>query len=420
MIRPVLGTIATRVCITAMSLLVVMAAGHALGAAGLGTISLVVLGVTFILLLNNVVGGGALVYLAPRYPAGRLMVPGYAWAVLTALVAWMVLQWVPLVPEGLAVHVVGLAFLQSVNAIHLNLLLGRQRIAIHNTLLVLQAAITLVVFVVLLRTGTAEVMDYVIAAYAAHAATVVGSALALFAGNGAPHGASSGSVWPVLFRQGGLVQTANLMQLLNYRLTFYLLERWQGVSAVGLFSVAVQLAESAWLAPKSLGTVLYARVSNTTDVDRQRELTLTILKASLAFSVAVVLVLLVVPDAVMRWAFGEEVHGLTPIIAVMAPGLVAMSASQAFSHFFSGTGRNQHNVVGSALGLVFTVALGLVLIPAYGLLGAAFTATAAYLANGLYQATVFARITATRWAQWVPRRSDLDRLHRLWREARAQ
>jgi O-antigen/teichoic acid export membrane protein len=326
------------------------------------------------------------------------------------------MQVVPLVPDELTVHVVGLAFLQSVNAIHLNLLLGRQRIAVHNALLLVQAAITLIVFLVLLRQGEKEVMDYVFAAYAAHLATALLSAIALFGRGGTIARNGAGSPWPVLFRQGALVQGANLMQLLNYRFTYWLLDS----VTLGVFSVAVQLAEGAWLAPKSLGTVLYARVSNTDDVHRQRDLTLTILKASLAFSVAVTAVLLVVPDGVIRWAFGPEIGGLTPVIAILAPGIIAMSASQAFSHFFSGTGRNQHNVIGSALGLVLTVVLGFVLIPKYGLLGAAGTATAAYVANGLYQATVFARITATHWVQWLPRAADVDRFRKLWREARAR
>ena len=37
-----------------------MVAGHRLGAVGLGDISLVVLGITIVMLVNNPVGGGAL------------------------------------------------------------------------------------------------------------------------------------------------------------------------------------------------------------------------------------------------------------------------------------------------------------------------------------------------------------------------
>ncbi|MEZ4807684.1 MAG: polysaccharide biosynthesis C-terminal domain-containing protein [Flavobacteriales bacterium] len=412
MIRPIIGTIGTRVVITAMNLLLIMAAGRTLGTAGLGAIGLIVLGITFILLLNNVIGGGALVYLAPRYSAVRLLVPSYIWAAITATVAFVVLRYVPLVPPGTAPHVVLLALLQSVNGIHVNMLLGRQRIGLHNTILVLQGAILLVLFGVLSSRDGASVDDYIGAAYVAHASTVVLSGIGVFVTRTSPQDEAV-PVWRALFTHGGLVQAANFMQLLNYRFTYYVLERMHGLAALGLYSVAVQLAESAWIAPKSLGTVLYSHVSNTTDVDRQRDLTLTILKASLVFTVLVVSVLLVLPDAVFQWLFGEEVFGMGPIVAVMAPGLIAMSASQAFSHFFSGTGRNRHNAVGSGLALVCTIVAAIALVGHYGLMGAAITASMAYAINGLYQAIVFARLTHTTAMDWLPGIEDLRRLQRL-------
>ena len=67
MVKPILGTVGSRVTITLLNLLLVMATGKMLGVTGLGTISLIILGITLILLLSHVVGGGALAYLAPRY-----------------------------------------------------------------------------------------------------------------------------------------------------------------------------------------------------------------------------------------------------------------------------------------------------------------------------------------------------------------
>ncbi|MCB0784673.1 MAG: hypothetical protein KDC02_10735, partial [Flavobacteriales bacterium] len=98
MIRPAIGTIATRVFVQVMNLLVIVVAGHRLGAVGLGDISLVVLGITIVMLVNNLVGGGALVYLVPRHPLKELLPPAYAWAVITAGIAWVLVKVLPLVP----------------------------------------------------------------------------------------------------------------------------------------------------------------------------------------------------------------------------------------------------------------------------------------------------------------------------------
>jgi len=420
MIRPVVGTIASRVFIVVMNLLVIVAAGRALGAAGLGAISLLVLGITFILVLNNVVGGGGIVYLLPRHGAPALRWPAYAWALITTAVARMVLQYFPLVTVGLADHVVALALLQAFIGIHLGILLGRERIGTQNALLVFQAAALLVIFAVLLRNGTADVMDYVHAAYIAHGATAVLSAIASIspkADRRIPHraaGAFSGHPVVDLFRQGAIAQAANGLQLLNYRLAYYLIQRFIGTAAVGLYSVTSQLAESTWLVPKSLGLVLYARMSNTEGMERQRDLTLAVLKVALGVALLFTIVLVLLPDAVYQFFFGPEVTGISFLVLLLAPGLLAMSASQALSHFLSGTGRVWHNAIGSGLGAVATLVLGFLLIPRYGLPGAAITASIAYCASTIYQIAVFHRLTGARLRHFLPNAADVDRLRTLW------
>lgn len=412
MLRQITGTIAARVSVTALNLAVTMLAGHRLGASGLGIISLVVLGITLLMLAANLVGGGALVYLVPRVPLRRLLVPAYAWSVAACAAGYAVLRLFRLVPDGYEVHVALLSLLQAVYSIHLSVLIGQQRIRTHNGILIAQAVVLLAAFLLLLRDPQAEAMAYVQASYAAFGGTVLLSALAMR--DRAPTLMHDGTgVLRILVRQGLLVQSANGMQLLNYRLAYWLIERFRGTAALGLYGVGNQLAESAWLAPKSLGLVLYSRVSNTAGMEQQRLLTLTILKVSLACASAVVVVLLLVPDVVFRWAFGPQITGLFPIIALLAPGIIAMAASQAFSHFFSGTGRNKHNVIGSGLGLIVTLGVGYRLIPAEGLLGAACTASLAYLLNAVYQAVVFTRLVEVHWRELLPGRADVERLRQL-------
>ncbi|MBK8498889.1 MAG: polysaccharide biosynthesis C-terminal domain-containing protein [Flavobacteriales bacterium] len=416
MILPVIGTIATRVLIAAMNLLLLVLAARALGPDGVGAISLIVLGITFILLLNNVVGGGGLVYLSARHADSALRLPSYGWALLTAAVAWAVLRMLPVVPDGFADHVVLLALLQSIASVHTNLLLGRERIGMQNTMLLLQTALLLGSFAVLLRRDDATVLDYVHAAYIAHGTTALLSGLASLRGRNARASlAGAPAAVADLFRQGLLAQAANALQLLNYRFAYYLVERFQGTSLLGVYAVTTQLAESAWLAPKSLGTVLYARVSNMGALEQQRDTTLSVLKLAVGIAVVTVLVLIAVPDALYARLFGPEIRGLRPIVLAMAPGLIAMSASQAYSHFLSGSGRVHHNTIGSGIGLVITIALGFALIPVLGLVGAAFTTSAAYSASVIYQAIVFDRITHARLRHYLPAASDLERIGVVWR-----
>ncbi|MBL7964378.1 MAG: polysaccharide biosynthesis C-terminal domain-containing protein [Flavobacteriales bacterium] len=394
---------------TLLGLAVVMLAGHALGAKGLGDISLVVLGMTFILLVSHVMGGGAVVYLLPRYPLHRLLPPAYAWAIATAGIAAWILGRSTLVPEGTAVHVAALALLHALGNLHLNVLLGLQRMRLYNLLSILQAAMLAIAFVLLLqRTDSPSVMTYIQAAYVAHGGLFVLSILpVVLLRRPAPLLPAERPMLHAMIRQGGLIQGANLLQLLNYRFAYYLLDHYQGRMDLGVYSVGNQLAEGAWIGPKAMGTVLYGQVSNLSNDQEAAQRTRQALFLSVGMATLVLLVLVLLPDSLFSQLFGKEVTGLRVLLCCLAPGILAMAASQAFSHFFSGTGRNKHNLIGSGLGLLVTMAAGWYLISVYGMIGAACTASLAYLTNGLYQAGQFLRIAQWRPGQLVPSRKEL-------------
>lgn len=417
MLKAISGTILARIVTTGMGLLIAVIAGHRLGAEGLGTIGLIVLGITLLRLGMDLVGGTALVYLVPRVALSRLLWPCYLWAVCAAGAGYLLVSTFKLVPAGYAGAVALLGLLQGLYAIHLNVLIGQQRIRANNLITVVQAIVLVVAFATWARVPGADAGAFVKASYLAFGSTLVLSSLAIRK-HMPVQGPAPDNVLRMLVRQGAYVQLANGMQLFNYRLAYWLIEKFQGTALLGIYTVANQLAEGVWLVPKSLALVLYSKISNTAGIEGQRLLTLTFLKTSLACATAVAAVLLLLPSTVYQWLFGPEVVGLPPLIALLVPGILSMAASQAFSHFFSGTARNIHNVIGSGLGLVFTVVAGFLLIPAHGLPGAALTATLAYTMNAVYQTIAFMRITGTRFRECWPNAADLRRLRTLLGQAR--
>ncbi len=418
MIKQVTGTIASRVFVTAMNLLVMVLAGHSLGAEGLGIISLIVLGITLVMLPANLIGGGALVYLVPRARLWQLLKPAYAWAVLSTVCCFVLLRVFPLVPIGYEKHVCVLAFLQALYSIHLGVILGQQRIGRHNFITAVHAGMLLAAFAALLwPTGPVSAMEYVYASYAAFTLSVLLGAINIRWND--PPATEEPKVLRTMLRQGMLVQGANGLQLLNYRLAYWIIQRFQGTASLGLYSVCNQLSESAWIAPRSLGLVLLSRVSNIADREHQRSITLTTAKVSVCIAIAFVLALAIVPDVIFRMAFGNEISGLHPIMFLLAPGILAMAASQAFSHYFSGTGQNKHNLIGSGLGMLVSVGIGIWLVPSMGLNGAAITASLAYSTSLIYQVTVFIDRTKSSMRDLLPNSRDVARARELWKTLRS-
>lgn len=413
MIRQATGTLLARVHSTAMNLLTVMLAGHVLGGAGLGAISLIVLGITLLMLGAGFIGG-AMVYLVPRTDPRHLLRPAYLCAAAGALAGYALLRAVPLVPPGTEVHVAILTFLQALYTAHFAILVGRQHIARHNLLTAFQGTLLLVVFAALTPSGTASINDYIAAAYASFSATVLlsGWAVLQLMRTDAPDAPAD---LRGLMRQGFWVTGANALQLVNYRFAYALVDRLAGTAMLGVYSVGNQLAESAWLAPRSLGLVLLSQVSNERDPQERTRLTLTALKLALTAATATLCLLLAIPGSVYTAAFGKDVTGLRPILLLLAPGILAMAASQAFSHYFSGIGRSRMNMLASGCGMAITVLVGPWAVALHGTHGAAATASLAYLMAALLQFVAFLRATRAPFAHFWPNAQDVQQARVLMR-----
>lgn len=407
-----LGTIATRVAVAAISLLVAAVAARMLGLEALGRMSLLVLAITFIMLLCNVVSGG-LVYLEPRHGTRTLRWLAYGWSALACTAGALLVEPLGVAPAGLGVHAGAIAFLESVATTHLSILLGRQRFAMHNSITLIRPALLITAFVLLLRAEGADVHDFIGALYISHGSSALLSGLLL--SRLTAQSSDAGAALSAMLRQGIPAQAANGLQLLNYRLSYLLIQRFHGSSALGLWSITTQLAESAWLAPKSLGSVLYARVSNLDAQEEQLRLTLTVMKVSVALALFAAALLAALPDSLFQWVFGPEAHGIGRLVLLLGPGLIAMAASQALSHYFSGVGRVHHNTIASGIALAVTIPLGLWLIPGSAERGAAIVSSAAFTSAIIYQVIVFSRLTASRFPDYLPNRADMVRLQQLWR-----
>lgn len=413
MIRALSGTVLAKATVAILNLLIIALAGRSMGAEGVGTITLIVLGITIIMLLNNLVGGGALTYLAPRHAVRSMLVPTYGWAFLTAGIALLVTRFLPLVPAGYEVHVCALAFIESLFSIHLNILLGKKRLKVFNWLTALQVVILFCVFYLLTAlSDNPTPMDYVVASYAAFGATLLGSAIALST-HLKDKGRNEDQLLKKLITQGGFIQLANVFQLLNYRLSYYIIQHFSGIGPLGIYSVSSQLSEGSWMIPKSIGTILYMKVSNEESEERRSSVTIDLMHLSMLSAMVVLFVLWQIPDDMYRWAFGNEIIGIPDLVRTLSPGIVCMAGAQALSHYFSGIGRNAQNTLASGLGLVVTIGLALILIPRMGLEGAAIAASVAYSALYLYQLVAFKRISNVNLDRLIP---DIPNIRRTLKE----
>ena len=409
MITKIIGTISTRIIIALVTLAVILINGWFLGADKVGTISLIILAITLIQMLNNFVGGGALVYLLPRTDLIKLFIPAYLWSFITSFTGAFILEMIHRIPQGFFWHVVILSLILSLSSVNFMILMGQERIKAYNIINLLQViSFFLVLLFWLFILQKREVISYIIGLYASYFfAFVAGFGLILSRVKwGSFRGATS--VFKDIFRYGSVMQTGNILQFFNYRLSYYFIEFFMGRAALGVYSVGVQLSESAWLVTRSISMVQFARISNEKDINYAARLTLNLTKISFLVTLICLALICILLIFIFPFIFKPEFNEVKMIMASLSMGILIFSVSITLSPYFSGIGKPQHNTISAAIGLVFTLVSSWILIPRFGLIGAGMSATISYSVATLYQFIIFVKLSHIRPGDFILTRSDIS------------
>jgi O-antigen/teichoic acid export membrane protein len=418
--KKIAGTAFARFLNTLLGFAVVVVAARAFGAEGYGTIVLVILGITFIQLVNNFIGGPALVYLVPRHEVFNLFILSYIWALVTAVVGANLLFLFSMIPPEYRQQTLMLSLISNWASVNMMILIGKEKIRFYNIISVLQTALifgSIMLFVYVM--GHSSVNYYIYALYIAYLSTFFLSLTAIrryivFS----DLNQIDIPLKPIL-HYGGLMQLASIIQFFNYRLSYYLLQFFYDKAEVGKFAVGVQLAEGMWLISKSVALVQYSRISNEPDnLQYAKHITLLFLKFTFLATLLMLLVLIALPQGVFSFVFGAGFTQVKPVILMLSPGILTLSASHIFSHYFSGTGKPQHNTISSASGFVVVLVAGMLLIPLLGLTGAGIATSLSYLTIFVYQFWWFKKVSGTTSGEMLINKNDIATIRKelsaLW------
>jgi O-antigen/teichoic acid export membrane protein len=187
------------------------------------------------------------------------------------------------------------------------------------------------------------------------------------------------ATWRADWRFVLTIGVTNVVSLLNYRASLFLVEHFRGLSDVGTYSVAVTVAELLWLLSSSVTVSAYARIGHP---DRDQAVAMTVR----AVRINVVTTLLAAPVLLLGAWWGlprvmgaDYAASLLPLAALL-PGVAAYAAASSLSAFYTNhLGKPQLSGSIAALSLGVSFALGCVLVPLWGTLGAAVASSTGYV-----------------------------------------
>jgi O-antigen/teichoic acid export membrane protein len=389
--RSIFGNFSVRVLSALLNLGLVILFSQLTGAVGKGQQSLLLTSIAILTIFDSLVGGAALVYLSSRFTWKKLLIASYIWIAFVSFIAFAILAFFQVFEPQYLLNVILLSALSAASSVHSSLLLGQQRLKAYNLIQIVVPLLTFLTCV--FQWYMLGRLNYVAALYLAFGFAMLISIFYVirFFPRQELDQAAWKLVWERMFTFGFFNQLAHVLQLLSFRSSYYILERYKGEGAVGIFSNASSITESIWLIATSISLWQYAVISNAEDQNYTIQLTEKLTRFGMLAALCGIVFFLILPPDFYRAVFGADFGGLQMLMWALAPGVWIFTYALVVGHYFSGHGRYWVNALASGVGLVFSLSGSFIFIPIYGAIGAALAATISYTATSLVVIRYFVR-----------------------------
>jgi O-antigen/teichoic acid export membrane protein len=179
-------------------------------------------------------------------------------------------------------------------------------------------------------------------------------------------------------RYGSKAYLAAFFAFLVLRVNLLMVKYILGAEEAGYYSIAATMADTVYMLPVVIGTILFPKLSAMTHDQEKWAFT-----RKMAVSVGVVTVVLatfagLLAGPVVRILFGELFVPAVPAFIWLLPGIVLLSINTCYMNYFASIGMPLITVVSPGLAAIVNIAVNLKLIPWWGIVGASITSVLSY------------------------------------------
>ena len=194
------------------------------------------------------------------------------------------------------------------------------------------------------------------------------------------------------------IHIGNLAQFFNYRLDAFIVSYFLGLAAVGLYSYSKTFAESVWLLSASMAAVLLPTLAG--QHVNSKVIAVKAVLATFAVSLAAGLAAFLVGPTIINLLLPRFTGSINPFLFLL-PGVVIFSLTNVLATYLTAAGKPGYNAAIAFISFLFTVIFDILLIPRYGMSGAAFASGISYTMSSLMTVIVFWQVSAMTTAELV-------------------
>ncbi|MED2970934.1 flippase [Fictibacillus sp. B-59209] len=205
---------------------------------------------------------------------------------------------------------------------------------------------------------------------------------------------------------------SNFASFLNYRIVVFLIGFFMVDSAVGIYVTAMNIGERLTIFAASISNVLYPKIAAIETDEERNHLTSLVSRNIMAITLVIALAGTIVAKDLIVTLFGHQYENSASLLQITLPGVALLSVEKILSNDIAGRGKPELNMYLSIFNVLFNLVLNVVLIPRYGVTGAAFSATITYFVSFLVKVVLYKKVTNEPYHRFLLiKKSDL-RLYR--------
>ena len=171
---------------------------------------------------------------------------------------------------------------------------------------------------------------------------------------------------------------ANMITFLNYRLdTFIIKALSKSTMAVGQYGVSVTLAEQVWVFASAISSVMFPYITSIENDEDKSKVTSLTFKIVMVVTFMAIIVLFFASNLI-RFVYGEDYYGSIIPLKILLIGVFSLSLGKILANDIASRGKPELNALSNLIGLLVNVIFNILLIPRFGIAGAAMATSISY------------------------------------------
>lgn len=187
----------------------------------------------------------------------------------------------------------------------------------------------------------------------------------------------------------------NIMTYFNYRADVIIIKYFLNTAAVGYYSISVSFAELMWIISQSASTVIFPRISSLENKDDKNKITNTVARFVLFATLMGVIIMFFASDFIIPFIYSKSFNQSIMPLKIILIGILFFSFARVLSNDLTGRGKPELNIITSSVGLTINIVLNILMIPQYGINGAALSSSISYSIQSILTIIIYCKVSDT-------------------------